>query len=366
MEHTPLSALEKGVPPRFHGASPAELIGWSVLEGPLPVCVIRETALDHNLEAMRAFADRAGALLCPHGKTTMTPRLFERQLAAGAWGITLATLQQVRVARAHGIQRILYANELTRPEDVAYVRDELERDPELDFYCLVDSVEGAELVAGLDRLKVLLEVGAPGVRGGVRDLATAHRVAEVVPLAGVEGFEGLLPGDDAVREYLRFVAEVAGELGAELVTAGGSAYFDVVAEELSGFRLVLRSGCYVVHDHGHYARLTEGRGVDLWPALEVWAHVLSVPEPELVILSAGRRDFGQDAGDPVPLRLDGCEIVAVSDQHAHMRAPAGHGLQIGDAVALGPSHPCTTFDKWRVIYVVDDEYRVTDVLRTYF
>jgi D-serine dehydratase len=200
----------------------------------------------------------------------------------------------------------------------------------------------------------------------VRDLATARRVAEVVRLAGVEGFEGLLPGDDAVREYLRFVAEVARELDAKLVTAGGSAYFDIVMEELSGFQLVLRSGCYVVHDHGHYARLAAGRGVDLRPALEVWGHVLSVPEPELVIVSAGRRDFGQDAGDPVPLRREGCEIVAVSDQHAHMRAPAGHGLRIGDAVALGPSHPCTTFDKWRVIYLVDDDDRVTDVLRTYF
>lgn len=189
---------------------------------------------------MQDFAERAGALLCPHGKTTMSPRLFARQLAAGAWGITLATLQQVRVARAHGVRRILYANELTQSDDVRYVREELERDPELDFYCLVDS--------------------------------------------------------------------------------GGSAYFDLVAEELSGLpaQLVLRSGCYVTHDHGHYARLAAGRGVELRPALEVWAHVLSVPEPELVILSAGRRDSGQDAGDPVPIGL------------------------------------------------VDDDYRVTDVLRTYF
>jgi D-serine dehydratase len=322
---------------------------------------------------MQRFADDAGALLCPHGKTTMSPRLFERQLAAGAWGITLATTQQVRVARAHGIRRILYANELTQPDDVRYVREELERDPELDFYCLVDSVDGVALLAGIDRVGVLVEVGAPGVRGGVRDLATARRVADAVEaaglrLAGVEGFEGLLPDDGRVREYLAFVGEVARELDAGLVTAGGSAYFDLVAEELSGLpaQLVLRSGCYVTHDHGHYARLAAGRGVDLRPALEVWAHVLSVPEPELVILSAGRRDFGQDAGDPVPIGREGCRVVAVSDQHAHMRAPAGHGLRIGDAVALGPSHPCTTFDKWRVIYVVDDDCRVSDVLRTYF
>jgi D-serine dehydratase len=107
--------------------------------------------------------------------------------------------------------------------------------------------------------------------------------------------------------------------------------------------------------------------------------VLSVPEPGLVILSAGRRDFGQDAGNPValthvrrgsaerrPLRESGWRMAAASDQHAHMTAPPGHGVEVGDLVALGPSHPCTTFDKWRVIYLVDDDYTITEAVGTCF
>jgi D-serine dehydratase len=177
-----------------------------------------------------------------------------------------------------------------------------------------------------------------------------------------------------------------------LLSAGGSAFYDLVIEELSAARLsgparvVLRSGCYLTQDWGLYggllADLHQRSGSaepDLEPALEVWTQVLSVPEPDRVILSAGRRDFGQDAGNPVALthvrrgsavgsslREAGWQMTAVSDQHAHMTVPAGHGVSVGDLVALGPSHPCTTFDKWRVLYLVDDDYNVTETVATYF
>jgi len=35
-------------------------------------------------------------------------------------------------------------------------------------------------------------------------------------------------------------------------------------------------------------------------------------------------------------------------------------------VCLGISHPCTAFDKWQLIPVVDEEYRIVDVVRTFF
>jgi D-serine dehydratase len=150
--------------------------------------------------------------------------------------------------------------------------------------------------------------------------------------------------------------------------------------------VVLRSGCYLTHDSGIYDRLlrdlhrrTGSQALAFEPALEVWAQVLSTPEPDLLILSAGRRDFGQDAGNPVPVkhvargaatprRLPAAEwaVAGVSDQHAHVKCLRGHGVEVGDLVALGPSHPCTTFDKWRVIYVVDAHYDILNVVRTWF
>ena len=397
-------------------------LGWNVLREdlPLPLCVLRGGALERNITRFQEFSDANGVLLCPHAKTSMTPALFRRQLAAGCWGLTFATMAQVEVGRRHGVRRIFYANQLIGAADIRYVCGELRRDPGFEFYCLVDSVDGVELLASRvaaaspgRRVNVLVEGGLAGGRCGVRDVATAVSVAEAVRAAGpelamvgVEGFEGLLQYREAgqrsveAREFLRFLTAIAEALdGRELfsspdvlMSAGGSALYDLVIEELSAARLsrpvrvILRSGCYLTQDWGIYGRLladlhqrTGSAEPDLEPALEVWTQVLSVPEPDQVILSAGRRDFGQDAGNPVALthvrrvsgerlslRGAGWEMTAVSDQHAHMTAPAGHGVAVGDLVALGPSHPCTTFDKWRVLYVVDDDYNVTEIVATYF
>jgi D-serine dehydratase len=386
----------------------------------LPLCVLRAGAVDRNIARFQRFTESSGVLLCPHAKTAMAPALFGRQLAVGCWGLTFATCAQLEVARRHGVPRVFYANQLTGAADIGYVCGELARDPGFDFYCLVDSVPGvrllAERVARTDPgrpVNVLVEGGLAGGRCGVRDVGTAVQVAEAVraadpqlTLAGVEGFEGLAQYRDAgrreadVRAFLGFVARIAAALddrglfGADqvLLSAGGSAFYDLVIEEFSAVRLgrphrvVLRSGCYLTQDHGAYADLladihqrTGSADPALEPALEVWAQVLSVPEPGLVILSAGRRDFGQDAGNPIalthvrrgsaerrPLHEAGWRMTAVSDQHAHMTAPPGHGAEVGDLVALGPSHPCTTFDKWREVHLVDEDYNVIETIPTYF
>jgi D-serine dehydratase len=390
---------------------------------PLPVAVLRASVLERNLAEFQQFSEAAGVLLGPHGKTTMAPALFRRQLAAGSWGLTFATGGQVRAARQHGVPRIFYANELVGAADIRYVCSELRRDPGFEFYCLADSVAGVRLLAGRIAalgpdapgrpVNVLVEGGLAGARCGVRDVATAVEVAEAVraaaphlALAGVEGFEGLARARDGgdrepvVREFLAFLAQIATALDQRdlfdvpevLLTAGGSAFFDVVVDVLTRTRLsrptrvMLRSGCYLSEDWGMYRKAladlharTRSPVPDLEPALEVWAQVLSVPEPGLLILSAGRRDFGQDAGNPIALthvRRGGIErrslldagwtMTGVSDQHAHMSVPVDHGVAVGDLVALGPSHPCTTFDKWRTLYLVDDDYTVTEEVPTFF
>jgi D-serine dehydratase len=397
-------------------------IGRNVLREDLtlPLCVLRAGSLDRNLAQFQRFSEASGVLLSPHAKTSMSPALFSRQLAAGCWGLTFATCAQLEVARRHGVQRVFYANQLVGAADIRYVCDELRRDPGFEFYCLVDSVDGvqqlAERVTQADpgrRLNVLVEGGLAGGRCGVRDIGTAVKVAEAVraagaqlALVGVEGFEGLVqyrPADRRetdVREFLGFVAGIAEALDDRdlfdvdevLLSAGGSAFYDLVIEVLQQVRLrrpsrvLLRSGCYLTQDWGAYGSFladihqrTGSPAPALEPALEVWAQVLSIPEPGLIILSAGRRDFGQDAGNPVaithvrrgsaerrPLHEAGWQMTAVSDQHAHMTVPPGHGVEVGDLVALGPSHPCTTFDKWRVLYLVDDDYNVTETIPTYF
>jgi D-serine deaminase-like pyridoxal phosphate-dependent protein len=168
-----------------------------------------------------------------------------------------------------------------------------------------------------------------------------------------------------------------------ILSAGGSAFFDIVVRELaSGWPaqaapvVVLRSGVYIAFDHGLYAGMVPAPSPVLEPALELWAHVLSRPEPGLALACAGRRDVAFDAGLPVPLRIRGRDgslrpatemrAVRLDDQHCYLQLADGTELEPGEAVCFGVSHPCTTFDKWRVIPVVDDDYRVVDAVHTFF
>ena len=181
-----------------------------------------------------------------------------------------------------------------------------------------------------------------------------------------------------------------------LVSAGGSAYFDLVARGLTKLhglsrplQPVLRSGCYVTSDHGIYldalakldARAGHPAGEGLRPALEIWSVVQSRPEADLVILGMGKRDASHDAGLPLPLMMHrpgpgaphalppGCSIVTLNDQHACLRLPEGPirtQLEVGDLVGCGISHPCTTFDRWPLLLAVDDDYAVRGACNTFF
>jgi D-serine dehydratase len=152
-------------------------------------------------------------------------------------------------------------------------------------------------------------------------------------------------------------------------------------------RGLLRSGCYVTHDQGHYTRLVHALnrriGCDdaqgLRAALEVWALVQSVPEPGLAILAVGKRDLSFDLGMPLPLAVVArarrervpapadWAVTKLNDQHAYLKTGAdAAGLRVGDRVCLGISHPCTTFDKWRWMPIVDDDYDVVDAIVTAF
>lgn len=399
----------KGLPPLLP-PTPLDAVGalgWSLLDDtlPSPVAVLRDDGLAHNRAWMRRFLARTGAVLAPHGKTTMSPELFQLQLDDGAWGITVADARQAAVALDAGAERVLLANTVVTGSELAWLAAVTRRGARV--VPLVDGVEAVARLAALDTpLEVLLEVGYPGGRMGCRTLAEALVVAEAVgaapslSLAGIEAYEGLIGGgapaerEARVAAFLDTVTEVAeavrarGLLGeAPLLTAGGTSFPDLVARRfgpLAAFRPLLRSGCYLTGDHGIYAaaltRLAERdpdlAGDGLVPALEVWATVLSRPEPNRVLLGAGKRDIGIDAGLPVPLRaarpgagirpLDGCVVVEVNDQHAHLRAHDAVDLRVGDRVALGITHPCTTFDRWSVLLRVDAAWRVTGAVHTRF
>lgn len=375
----------------------------------LPAAVVFADPLRHNIAWMQRFAERHGSLLAPHGKTTMTPALFRRQLAAGAWGITLATATQCASAFAHGVARILMANQLVGRPNMAIVAGLIERGA--DIYCVVDSVANVEDLAryfgarGLT-LQVLIEMGVPGGRCGVRDAAGLDTLVKAIAerpalaLRGIEGYEGMIHGDQPVadvRAYGKRLVDTVRMLHATsrftdrppIVTASGSKWFDLIAEAFraadSGgtFVPLLRPGCYVTHDHRLYREAMddvarrqpdlEGR---LEPALAVFAQIQSLPEPGLAVVAMGKRDIACDPDLPIPLEchhpgrpprpLSDVRVRHVMDQHTMLEIPHDSGLAVGDVLSFGTSHPCLTFDKWRRVLLVDADLDVREVMPTFF
>jgi len=349
--------------------------------------VLRERALAHNVRAMQAWCEARGLSLAPHGKTTMAPALIRRQLDAGAWAMTAATVQQLAVMRELGAPRVLLANQVVGAPEVAFL--ERERAGGLEVLCLVDSLDGvAALDAGVAAaLPVLVELGETraGCRSDEQALAVADAVAASprLVLAGVEGYEGTLGADrepetlaavDAFLDRLRAFAETLDArrafdgLDEVVVTAGGSIFFDRVAERLRPslsrpVRVVVRAGSYVTHDDGLYAAATPL--AELRPALELWARVLSCPEPGLAIAGFGKRDAPYDLGLPVVRGHPRVRVEALNDHHAFLRDPDGE-LAVGDLLVCGISHPCTAFDKWPTIAVADDEDVIVGAVQTRF
>lgn len=391
--------------------------GTCVLDGDVeyPQLVLKQAEFEHNLAAMREFCQARGVSIAPHAKTTMAPAVIRRQLDAGAWGVTVASVGQLRVCLEAGAPVMLLANELVNPAAARWLGTVLAGRPGQAVYCIADSAVGVGRLAdgwrdsgNPGRLPVLLELGVPGGRTGCRTRGQAEEVARAIGrrpelcLAGVEAFEGILPGGrsaDGLRrvdEFLERVGDQAvrldrlGLLTEEtepVLTAGGSEYFDRVAAVLSAVtlsrphRVVLRSGCYAFHDHAGHAGGPPLAGADgrteLRPALEVWCEVVSVPEPGLALAALGKRDAPYDAGFPVPFArrpagggppepCAGVTVTAMNDQHAYLLVPPGTELAVGDLLGCGIIHPCTAFDKWRRIALVDDGYRVLDTIDTYF
>ncbi|MER8044859.1 amino acid deaminase [Streptomyces sp. NPDC094032] len=408
----------KALPPDAEGLTVGELAAQrrNLFTGGFttPVLALSAESVEHNLRLLETYAERHGLAFAPHGKTSMAPQLFDRQLAHGAWGITAAVPHQARVYRAHGVDRIFLANELVDPVALRWLAAELDADPDFRFVCYVDSPRGVELMdealraAGATRpLDVVIELGAgetarTGARTGADCAAVASAVAATTTLrlVGVAGYEGEVPGADEekVRAWLHRLTALAADFdkaglfdpaaGEIVVSAGGSAWFDTVAEvfaELPALSLpvlkLLRSGAYVSHDSGHYRTLTPFNRIPeegaLEPAFRLWSQVVSRPTPAQAFTNAGKRDAAHDlhlpeaqvvrdarTGEVRP--ADGITVTGLSDQHAWLRTEPGADLEVGDWVGMGLSHPCTSFDKWQLIPLVEADGTVVDYIRTFF
>lgn len=412
-----ITPLNKGLGAFEQPLEAADLaaLQWNLLREDLslPTAVLYQEKILHNLHWMQQFITAYGVKLSPHGKTTMAPKLFDLQMQNGAWGITLATAHQVRVAYQHGVRRVLMANQLVGRQNMAIVSDLLEDDG-FDFFCLVDSAQQVEQLGEFyrakgQRLQVLIELGVEDGRTGVRDAEQLESVLTALSswrdslmLCGIEVYEGVLKDEAAIRSFLQRAVDVTRDLAHKgkftgkriLLSGAGSAWYDVVADVFSKAGLgdsvdvVLRPGCYLTHDVGVYREaqqeilkrnpIAKEMHSSLQPALQLWAYVQSVPEKEKAIVALGKRDAAFDAGLPTPAlhyrpgtaaplaTPSGWQLMKMMDQHAYLQIGFGDDIRVGDMIGFDISHPCLTFDKWRFLPVLDGEYQVIDVVQTFF
>ncbi|MGW1682011.1 amino acid deaminase [Saccharopolyspora sp. NPDC002376] len=386
--------------------------GWRLTDLLLPALTLRASALEHNIALHAEWCSRVGVSQAPHAKTHLSPEIIRLQLESEAWGMTAASVHQARFLAALGVRRIILAQEIVDSANIRALVQLAHAQPGLTVLPLVDSVDGVALLdrrlheSGAGRpVPVLAELGVPGGRTGAREegeldaVAKAVHDARLLVLAGIEGFEGVLPvGRDAasvrqVDDYLtRLSAAVVrldshglfGEVSEIVLTAGGSVFPDRVAAlrrpQLSRpLRVVVRSGGTVTHDHGPGASMPplaperDHAAGALRPALDLWAAVVSTPEPGLALANFGKRDAPYDAHLPVVLGVTrggrpvpGVEAVVekLNDQHGYLRHDGR--LRVGDVLRLGPCHPCTAFDKWTLIPLLDDEDLVIGAVTTWF
>lgn len=388
-------------------SAPANLLAEEVC---LPAALLKKTALENNIAWMQRYADARGVSLAPHGKTTMTPWIFQAQQRAGAWGIGVGSAWQASAAMASGVERVLMVNQLVGRANMQAVSRLKAHYRAAEFICCIDSLANARALSTFfnerrQTLDVLIELGVAGGRCGCRSvedaLALAQAVAELpgLRLRGLELYEGVLHGDDPqpqVEALLRQAADLACRMehlveGEFVLTGAGTVWYDVVcniwlaAKKPARCRIVIRPGCYITHDRGIYdiaqkalvARdpIACDLGGDLTSALELMAMVQSVPEADRAVVNFGKRDCAFDAGLPQPvaryrngaqLSAEGIESVGIMDQHCMLRLAPGSDVQVGDILVFGTSHPCLTFDKWKTLLLVDEQYNVLEELDTLF
>jgi len=407
-----ISADFKGFPLKAQGKSISEFLSTKpnifTSEFLFPVLVLKESAIKNNIANMKKFCESHKVKLGPHVKTTMSPQLANLQIQNGATWLTIANLQQLLIFKDFGFKDFFIANEVANDSALIQI-GKFNATGEAKIAFCVDSTNSAKRLreicikdAGL-KFEIYVEIGADNARAGLRDLAELENILDILKLeniniGGISGFEGALPKAGRSNKGLKAVAKFTDKLLTALeiaekfcnrklkLTAGGSAFFDVVAKQLSQDgknEVILRSGGYLTHDHVHYEELypfKDSNEFHFEPALELCSEVLSNPETGLSLLNFGKRDVGNDLDNPVPLwripaeaKSSGikaaqpinAKITQLNDQHGFMEHKKIE-INYSDLIGLGISHPCTNFDKWKVLFMVNDNYDVIDCIHTYF
>lgn len=343
--------------------TPRAFIGRSRTELPTPALVLDVDAMRENIASMASWT-KGHAAVRPHFKVHKSLEIAREQLAAGAIGMTVATVWEARALVAGGLDDILIANEVIAPVKAGLLA-ELARGARITV--AVDDADAVATLAAAARahgsqIGVLIEVDVGMHRGGVRSIEDARAVArsvadaERVELRGVMGYEGhvvLEPDRDrraalageAMDELAQYVCalEVDGH-AVEVVSAGGTNTYDMTGAH--GCVTELQAGTYVVMD-ATYARLAPA----FRPALTVMATVVS-RQRQTAILDCGTKVVAVDVAPPQP---PVGTVREVHEEHTLLDVEDGGPPAIGDVLELVVGYSGGTVNLHDVYFVASGE-----------
>lgn len=337
----------------------SEIVGRPLSDVDTPALVIDADAMERNIAHMAEFFAGSTAKLRPHAKTHKSPIIAQKQLDAGAIGITCAKLGEAEALVAGGIRDVLIANQIVGEHKIArLVR--LARHADIavavDNYDNAKEISDAAVIAG-SSVRVLVEVNVGmdrcGVEPGSSAVDLARRISTLPGLRffGIQSYEGhlvMLAGHEnraqRVREAMapvietRKMIESAG-VPVTVISGGGTGTFDITST-IEGFDEI-QAGSYVFMDAKYGS--VEGPDAVFEPALFLWSTIVSRPTAERAVADIGLKTATSELGLPVLADFRDSKTVSLSEEHVKLLLEGdARSLRVGDKVRFQPGHVCTT------------------------
>lgn len=313
-----------------------------------PVVTIDLDIMEANIRRLQAYFDKHNIASRPHIKTHKIPAIAQKQLAAGAVGITCQKLGEAAVMLDAGIEDILVTFNVLGEAKSDRLRHLARRARgRLSVVCDNATVAGELSRAFSDAatpLRVLVECDTGLGRNGVQTPAEALALAkQIADLPGLR-FDGLMtypitPDTGPFFEATLSKLERAG-LPATVVSTGGTPVYQR-AHEVPGVT-EHRAGTYVFNDRG-----TVAAGAASWDdcAMRIRTTVVSRPTPDRAILDAGSKTLSSDLlgqqGFGRVVEYPEAEITKLNEEHGYVDLTAcATRPEVGEIVSVIPNHTC--------------------------
>jgi D-serine deaminase-like pyridoxal phosphate-dependent protein len=342
-----------------------------------PALLVDLDAMESNLHRMAAFFEGKPVKLRPHFKNHKSPLLAQKQLAAGAIGITCATLREAEVLMSNGIRDILIANEIAGARQIGRFAD---LSGQADLIAAIDNERVAVEMGSVSRarsvpLNVLVDINVGLNRCGCAPREPAVQLAKTaveqgLRVRGVMGYEGHLQAVPESPERNQLVREVCRSLvdSAKLIESAGIPV-EIVSTGGTGTYMVggvypgvtdIQAGSYLLMD-----TIYVNRGSTFTPSLTVLATVISRPEQNRVVLDCGVKALSGERGLSTVKGIKQVELKALHAVHAllEFQLPADcECLQPGRKIELWVHYSDATVNLHHLMYGVRNGH-VEEIMR---